>query len=73
MLTAEDFVALDDRYVQKDDCNTRHESVNKEVAEITVALAKTNSQLSMRVKICSATLGAVGMAVVGALMSLILK
>lgn len=73
MLTAEDFVALDDRYVQKDDCNTRHESVNKEVTEITVALAKTNSQLSMLVKICSATLGAVGMAVVGALMSLVLK
>lgn len=73
MLTAEDFEVLDNRYVQKDDCTTRHESVNKEIADVTIALAKTNSQLSMLIKICSATLGATATAIVGALMSLILK
>lgn len=73
MLTAEDFEVLDNRYVQKDDCTTRHENVNKEIADVTIALAKTNSQLSMLIKICSATLGATATAIVGALMSLILK
>ena len=73
MLTVEDYEILDNRYVQKDDCNTRHENINKEITEITVTLAKTNSQLSLLVKVCSATLGAVGMGIVGALMSLILK
>ena len=73
MLTQEDFATLDNRYVQKDDCNTRHENINREVADITVSHAKTNSQLSMLIKICSATLATAGAAVVGALMKLILK
>jgi hypothetical protein len=73
MLTAEDFKMLDDRYVQKDDCTTRHENVNKEIADATIALAKTNSQLSVLIKICSATLGATATAIIGALMGLILK
>jgi hypothetical protein len=73
MLTAEDFEVLDNRYVQKDDCNTRHEGVNKELAEVSVQLAKTNSQLSLLVKICSATLGAAGASIIGVLMKLILK
>ena len=73
MLTQEDFEILDNRYVQKDDCNTRHEGVNRELTELTVQLAKSNSQLAMLIKISSVTLGTVATAVIGALMKLILK
>lgn len=73
MLTAEDYEILDNRYVQKDDCNVRHENVNREMADIAVQLSKTNSQLGLLIKICSATLSASGVAIIGALMKLILK
>lgn len=83
MLTSEDFAKLDDIYmrsetakeifVRKDDCNAKHEDINKEIADMTVALAKTNSQLSILVKICSATLGTCGTAIIAAIMRLILN
>lgn len=73
MLKQEDYDVLDNRYVQKDDCNTRHENLNKEVNEISLALTKLTSQLSMIIKITSAILGTAGAAVIAALMKLIIK
>lgn len=83
MLTSEDFAKLDEMYmrsdianeifVRKDDCSTKHENLNKEITDIALTLAKTNSQLSILVKICSATLGTCGTAIVAAIMNLILK
>lgn len=83
MLTSEDIAKLDEMYmrseianeifVRKDDCSTKHENLNKEITDIALTLAKTNSQLSILVKICSATLGTCGTAIVAAIMNLILK
>lgn len=73
MLTPEDFAQLDNIYVRKDDCNNRHEETAKEINELTVTQAKINTQLSMLIKINAAELGAVGTAIVAAIMKLILK
>lgn len=73
MLEKQDYEQLDNRYVQKDDCNTRHESTNKSMNEIALALTKLTSQMSMIIKICSAILGTAGTAIVVALMNQVLK
>lgn len=83
MLTSEDIAKLDGLYmrsetakeifVRKDDCSTKHENLNKEMTDIALTLAKTNSQLSVLIKICSATLTTCGTAIVAAIMKLILK
>ena len=44
---------LDGRYVKKDDCNSRHEETVKEISELKISSAKTNTLLSVLVKICS--------------------
>lgn len=73
MLTQEDFAQLDNRYVLKDDCNDRHSDTAKEINELTISQAKINTQLGMLIKINAAELGAVGTAIIAAIMKLILK
>ena len=73
MLTQEDFAQLDNRYVLKDDCNDRHLDTAKEISELTISQTKINTQLGMLIKINAAELGAVGTAIIAAIMKLILK
>jgi hypothetical protein len=73
MLTQEDFAQLDNRYVLKDDCNDRHSDTAKEISELTISQTKINTQLGMLIKINAAELGAVGTAIIAAIMKLILK
>jgi hypothetical protein len=73
MLTQEDFAQLDNRYVLKDDCNDRHSATAKEISELTISQTKINTQLGMLIKINAAELGAVGTAIIAAIMKLILK
>lgn len=73
MITQEDFAQLDNRYVLKDDCNDRHSDTAKEISELTISQTKINTQLGMLIKINAAELGAVGTAIIAAIMKLILK
>jgi hypothetical protein len=73
MLTQEDFAQLDNRYVLKDDCNDRHSDTAKEISELTISQTKINTQLGMLIKINAAELGAVGTAIIAAIMKLILN
>lgn len=73
MLTPEDFVQLDNIYVRKDDCNVRHADTSREISELTISQTKINTQLGMLIKINAAELGAVGTAIVAAIMKVILK
>lgn len=73
MLTPEDLAQLDNIYVRKDDCNNRHEETAKEINELNVTQAKIITQLNMLIKISAAELGAVGTAIVAAIMKFILK
>lgn len=73
MLTQEDFAQLDNIYVRKDDCNDRHSDTAREISELTVSQTKINTQLGMLIKINAAELGAVGTAIIAAIMKLILN
>lgn len=73
MLSSEDLQQLDNIYVRKDDCNDRHEGTAKEISELTIAQTKVATQLGWLIKINAAELGAVGTAIVAAIMKLILK
>lgn len=73
MLSQEDLTQLDSIYVRKDDCNDRHVETAKEISELTIAQTKVSTQLSWLIKINAAELGAVGTAIVAAIMKLILK
>ena len=73
MLTTEDFAILDEKYVRKDDCNDRHIAQEKEITEIIVQQAKTNTQLGTLVKICAFIAAGIGTLLIGAIGSLILK
>lgn len=73
MLTPEDFTQLDNVYVRKDDCNVRHADTSREISELTISQTKINTQLGMLIKINAAELGAVGTAIVAAIMKVILK
>lgn len=73
MLTQEDLAQLDNIYVRKDDCTDRHAGTAKEISELTIAQTKMTTQLGMLIKINAAELGAIGTAIVAAIMKLILK
>jgi len=73
MLTPEDLAQLDNIYVRKDDCSVRHADTAREISELTISQAKINTQLGMLIKINAAELGAVGAAIIAAIMKLILK
>lgn len=73
MLTQEDFAQLNNIYVRKDDCNDRHADTAREISELTISQTKINTQLGMLIKINAAELGAVGTAIIAAIMKLILN
>ena len=77
MLSPEDLAQLDGRYdgryVLKDVCNDRYTQEAQQITELTVQQAKINTQLGALIKINSAMLTAVGAAIVGAIMKLIIK
>lgn len=77
MLSPEDLAQLDGRYdcryVLKDVCNDRHTQEAQQITELTVQQAKINTQLGALIKINTAMLTAVGAAIVGAIMKLIIK
>lgn len=64
---------LDERYVQKDDCNDRHKAAADEIKEILIVQTRNNTMLNTLVKINSVELGAVATAIIAAIMKLILK
>lgn len=73
MLSPADIAQLKDIFVSRDDCNDRHTSEAEKITELTVQQAKITTQLGLLIKINSVMLGAVGAAIVGAIMELILK
>lgn len=73
MLSSEDLAQLDNIFVRKDDCTDRHTGTAKEISELTIAQTKMTTQLSLLIKIQAAQLGAIGTAIVAAIMKLILK
>lgn len=77
MLTQADIAQVlavtDTKYVQKDDCNDRHEKQDKELTEIYVQLAKINTQLSIQNKVGAFIAAGIGTLLIGAIGSLILK
>lgn len=77
MLSPEDLAQLDgrydSRYVLKDVCNDRHTQEAQQITELTVQQAKINTQLGALIKINTAMLTTVGVAIVGAIMKLIIK
>lgn len=77
MLTQADIAQVlavtDTKYVQKDDCNDRHEKQDKELTEIYVQLAKINTQLSIQNKVSAFIATGIGTLLIGAIGSLILK
>lgn len=73
MLSSEDLAQLDNIYVRKDDCTDRHAGTAKEISELTIAQTKISTQLGILIKISGAELGAIGAAIIAAIMKLILK
>lgn len=73
MLSQEDISQLKEMFVLKDDCNDRHSDTAKEISELTISQTKINTQLGMLIKINAAELGAVGTAIIAAIMKLILR
>lgn len=73
MLSQEDLAQLDNIYVRKDDCTDRHAGTAKEISELTIAQTKISTQLGILIKISGAELGAIGTAIIAAIMKLILK
>lgn len=49
MLSNDDIKTLDDRYVQKDDCNDRHTATAKEISSIATTLAEIGTKLNLLV------------------------
>lgn len=73
MIDSSDFATLDNRYVQKDDCNDKHASLSTLVTQLEVAQAKTNTQLSWLVKLTAASTTAVLGAVLTAIVNLVVS
>lgn len=73
MLSQEDISQLKEMFVLKDDCNDRHTEANKEITEIKVVQAQISTRLGILIAVNSAMLAAVGAAIVGAIMKLIVK
>ena len=63
----------DTKYVQKDDCNEKHEKNDKELAEIYVQLAKMNTMLSIQTKVMAFIATGMGTLLIGAIGKLIFK
>lgn len=77
MLSQEDIAQIitvtDSKYVQKDDCNDRHEKSEKELVEIQIQLTKMNTMLSIQTKVIAFIATGIGTLLVGAIGRLIIK
>ncbi len=77
MLTQEDLAQIiaitDAKYVQKEECNDRHEKSDKEMAEIHIQLTKMNTILSIQTKVMTFVAGGIGTLLIGAIGKLIIK
>lgn len=70
----EQIIAVTDtKYVQKDDCNERHEKSEKELVEIQIQLTKMNTMLSIQTKVTAFIATGIGTLLVGAIGKLIIK
>ena len=70
---AQVLAVTDAKYVQKDDCNEKHEKNDKELAEIYVQLAKMNTMLSIQTKVMAFIATGMGTLLIGAIGKLIIK
>ena len=64
---------LDNRYVQKDDCNDRHKATENEIKEILIVQTQSKTKLDNIEKLNSVEVAALVTAIVGAIVNLILK
>lgn len=70
---AQVIAVTDSKYVQKDDCNERHEKSDKELVEIQIQLTKMNTMLSIQTKVTAFIATGIGTLLIGAIGKLIIK
>ena len=73
MLEPEDIARLEEIFVTRRECDTSMDEVNKKLANDSTELALINQKLNTITWVSKTTLGAVIVAVVGAIMALIMK
>lgn len=73
MLSSEDIKTLDDRYVQKDDCNDKHTATAKEISSIATTLVGIGTKLNLLVWIAAAVGGLSITTICGKILASILK
>lgn len=70
---AQIIAVTDSKYVQKEDCNDRHEKSEKELVEIQIQLTKMNTMLSIQTKVIAFIATGIGTLLIGAIGKLIIK
>jgi hypothetical protein len=73
MLEPEDIARLKEIFVTRQECQDTNEEINKKLANDSTELALIKQQLNTISWVSKTTLGAVIVAIVGAIMALILK
>ena len=73
MLEPEDIARLKEIFVTRQECDTSMDEVNKKLANDSTELALIKQKLDTITWVSKTTLGAVLLAIVGAIMALILK
>ena len=73
MLAAEDIERLKEIFVTRQECQDTNEEINKKLANDSTELALIKQQLNTISWVSKTTLGAVIVAIVGAIMAMILK
>ena len=73
MLAAEDIERLKEIFVTRQECQTTNDEINKKLANDSTELALIKQQLNTISWVSKTTLGAVIVAIVGAVMAMILK
>lgn len=73
MLASEDIERLKEIFVTRQECQTTNDEINKKLANDSTELALIKQQLATIAWVSKTTLGAVIVAIVGAVLSLILK
>ena len=63
----------DERYMQKDACNDRHNETDKTINSIALTQVKNTTYLSILVKVQGATFGALLTIIVGKICEMIMK
>lgn len=73
MFTTEQINFLESIFVRKDDCNVRHAETMSDLTELKIQQAKTNTLLSILVKVSAFEATALGGLLIGSIGKLILK